>query len=62
MDDEELFTNAQSELDFELNELLIKNQKYLNEIQSDFKLVNKIAGEPTFKIRKVNHIDEQKLK
>ena len=62
MDDEELFTNAQSELDLELNELLIKNQKYLNELQSDLKEVSKIAGEPTMKIRKINNIDYQKVK
>jgi len=44
-------------LDQELNELLAKNQKYLNELHSEMKEVSKITGETTLKIRKINNLD-----
>lgn len=60
LEDDDLFLNAQSDFDQELNELLAKNQKYLNELHSDMKEVSKIVGEPTVKIRKINNIDVNK--
>ena len=60
LEDDDLFLNAQSDFDQELNELLVKNQKYLNELHSDMKEVSKIVGEPTVKIRKINNIDVNK--
>lgn len=50
-DDEDL---AQSAFDKELDELLAKNQKSLMEMHQDMKEVNKIVGEPTINVRKLN--------
>ena len=41
------------DFDKELNEMILKNQQRLAELQSDIKEVNKIAGEPVVNIRKI---------
>lgn len=62
MDDDDLYQNAQSQIDKELNELLARNQSTLNELHADMKEVSKIAGEPTFNVRKMkNHQHIQKI-
>ena len=48
-DDEETF-------DKELDELILKNQQRLAELQSDIKEVSKIAGEPVVNIRKIKQV------
>ncbi len=47
---------TQDEFDKELNEMIIKNQQRLAELQSDIKEVNKIAGEPVVNIRKIKQV------
>lgn len=51
---------AQTAYDRELNELLAKNQKQLNELHQDMKEVSKIAGEPTVQVRKINNPGQRK--
>ena len=44
------------DFDKELNEMILKNQQRLAELQSDIKEVNKIAGEPVVNIRKIKQV------
>lgn len=47
LEDDDLYLNAQDQLDKELNELLERNQNTLSELHADMREVSKIAGEPT---------------
>lgn len=47
---------TQDDFDKELNEMIMKNQQRLAELQSDIKEVNKIAGEPAFNVRKIKQV------
>lgn len=53
--------NAQSNFDKELDELLAKNQKNLNEIHQGFKEISKISGEATINVRKINNPANKKV-
>jgi len=55
LDDDDLYHNAQSQIDRDLNDLLARNQSTLNELHADMKEVSKIAGEPTFNVRKMKN-------
>lgn len=44
---------ATDDFDKELNDMILKNQQRLAELQSDIKEVSKIAGEPTVTVRKI---------
>lgn len=44
------------DFDKELNDLILKNQQRLAELQSDIKEVSKIAGEPVVNIRKIKQV------
>ena len=44
------------DFDKELNEMILKNQQRLAELQSDIKEVSKIAGEPVINIRKIKQV------
>jgi hypothetical protein len=48
--------SAQDEFDKELNDMIIKNQQRLAELQSDIKEANKIAGEPVVNVRKIKSL------
>ena len=51
----------QIDIDKELNEMILKNQQRLAELQSDIKEVNKIAGEPVVNIRKIKNAHSKNI-
>jgi hypothetical protein len=51
-----LENSAQDDFDKELNELIYKNQQRLAELQSDFKEVSEIIGEPVVNVRKLKQV------
>eukprot|EP00347_Sterkiella_histriomuscorum_P012554 403368121 len=52
----ELQESAQDDFDKELDDLIMKNQKRLAELQSEVKEVSKIVGEPVFNVRKIKSV------
>lgn len=60
LEDDDLYLNAQDQLDKELNELLERNQNTLSELHSDMREVSKIVGEPTIQVRKIRNQPPQK--
>ena len=60
LEDDDLYLNAQDQLDKELNELLERNQNTLSELHSDMREVSKIVGEPTIQVQKIRNQPPQK--
>jgi hypothetical protein len=60
LEDDDLYLNAQDQIDKELNELLERNQNTLSELHSDMREVSKIVGEPTIQVRKIRNQPPQK--
>ena len=53
--EDELYLNAQDQLDKELNDLIARNQNTLSELHADMREVSKIVGEPTIQVRKIKN-------
>lgn len=55
LEEDDLYLNAQDQIDKELNDLLVRNQNTLSELHSDMREVSKIVGEPTIQVRKIKN-------
>ena len=55
LEEDDLYLNAQDQLDKELNDLIARNQNTLSELHADMREVSKIVGEPTIQIRTIKN-------